>query len=82
MPASAEHFQVPRVVDAVAELFDAEEHLVVGGEETLQILRCSGVDRLVALSITDPSLSTVPLSRSATHSFSAQISASARVASC
>ena len=34
-----EHFQVPRGVDAVAELFDAEEHLVVGGKETLQILR-------------------------------------------
>ena len=43
---------------------------------------CSGVDRLVALSMTVPSLSTVPLSRSATHSFSAQMSASARVASC
>ena len=43
---------------------------------------CSGVERLVAFSITVPSFNTVPLSRSATHSFKAQINASARVASC
>ena len=43
---------------------------------------CSGVESDVAFSITVPSFKTVPLSRSATHSFSAQISANARVASC
>ena len=43
---------------------------------------CSGVVSVVSLSMTRPSARMVPFKRSATHSFSAQISASARVASC
>eukprot|EP00982_Pelagococcus_subviridis_P017816 31566-Pelagococcus_subviridis.AAC.26 len=43
---------------------------------------CNGVLSDVALSMTVPSGSCVPFNRSATHSFSAHRSASARVASC